>query len=71
MGAESMLAVRSPLNARLDGKAFVQLTLWFVVVLAALALGKFLFTKAKGTAAQLTGNASAAAGITNPFAAVA
>lgn len=71
MGAESMLSVRSPLNARLDGKAFVQLTLWFVVVLAALALGRYLFGKAQKTAAGLTGAASTATGLPNPFSAVA
>lgn len=66
MADGSMLSVRSPLNARLDGKAFVQLTLWFLVVLAAYGLGLFLYSKAKSTAGQLSGKATSS-GATNPF----
>lgn len=66
MADGSMLSVRSPLNAKLDGKAFVQLTLWFLVVLAAYGLGMYLYNKAKATAGQVAGKTTAA-GAANPF----
>lgn len=66
MGAESMLKVRNPLQAKLDGVSLVQLTLWVLLVLTAWAIGNWLFTKAKNTAAQATGTMTAS-GSTNPF----
>lgn len=66
MSAAEMLAPRSPLQAKLDGKSFVQLTVWFLVVLAAYALGKMLFSKGSEKLGALTGKTSET-GSSNPF----
>ena len=66
MSVAEALSPRSPLNAKLDAKSFVQLTVWVLVVLAAWALGKYLLESGKTKAQQMLGKTTAS-GTSNPF----
>lgn len=57
---------RNPLNAKLDAKSFVQLTVWVMVILGAWMLGKYLLAMLQSKAKQLTGKETAT-GSSNPF----
>lgn len=67
MSATEYLAPRNPFTvAKLDGKTFVQLTVWVLVILAAWAIGNWAFTTIKTKVGMVAGKVTTT-GTTNPF----